>query len=552
MFLLSQRQQSSIFPRGSRRAIRSVGKAPGTRAARGATVKDARRRSNAGSREAHLLDAQAIAGVGSFELDPRIGQLDCSPAMLALFGWTADRAPMVADLRAAVHCDDRAAVERWLGVRREHGCTPFDGTFRIRLPRGATRTLRGRSVLRPATRVSGVRVVGTVQDLRGRGAIDGTTGGDDALYRDVFENALWGIFQTTPDGQYVTANPALARIYGYGSPEEMLVALTDIGRQLYVDPKRRDEFIRLMHENGTVADFESQVYRRDGTIIWIAESCRAVRSGSGELLYYEGSVEEISARKRVEDELRAATVQAEAANRTKSAFLANMSHELRTPLNAILGFAQVLKSESFGPLGTPRYHDYVRDIYNSGRHLLMVINDVLDLAKIEAGHSELNEQIVDVGNVMAACHRLVGEGARTNAIRLKVTPPARPVALRADPTRLKQVLLNLLSNAIKFAPEGGRVSATGGLEADGDFLFVVSDTGIGMSAEEVVRALKPFEQIDGTLARRYEGTGLGLPITKSLVELHGGRFDIDSIPGQGTTVRVRFPASRVIDPDAAA
>ena len=557
MLLPSPHQQEMFVARRSRRPVRAPDKDAGGRQVPGARprVGGGYRRPGVASREAHLLEAQAVAGIGSFELDPRTGRLDCSAAMLALFGWSADRSPAIADLRAAAPCGDRTTVDRWLDVGRERGCAPFDGEFRVRLARGAMRTLRCRSVLRPAAQGSGLRLVGIVQDvtpdaMRDGGAIGGEAGANGVLYREVFENALWGIFQTTPDGKYVTANPALARIYGYDSPAEMLVALTDIGRQLYVDPKRRDEFVRLVHQSGTVANFESQVYRRDGTVIWIAESCREVRSKAGALLYYEGSVEEITARKRVEDELRAAKTQAEAANRAKSAFLANMSHELRTPLNAILGFAQVLKSESFGPLGTPRYQDYARDIYNSGRHLLMVINDVLDLAKIEAGRSELNVQIVDVGNVMAACHRLVGEGARNGAVRLRVTPPTEPVALAADPTRIKQVLLNLLSNAIKFAPEGSRVSATGSLEADGSLLFVVADTGIGMSPDQVAQALKPFEQIDSSLARRHEGTGLGLPLTKSLVELHGGSFEIESAPGKGTTVRVRLPAERVIRREA--
>jgi PAS domain S-box-containing protein len=365
-------------------------------------------------------------------------------------------------------------------------------------------------------------------------------------YRSMFENAIWGIFQTTSDGHYLTANPALARIYGYDTPAEMLIALTDIGHQLYVDPTRRDAFIRMMNENGIVSGFESQVYRRDGAIIWISESCRAVRNADGDLLYYEGTVEEVTTRKEAERELRVAKEQAEAASKAKSIFLANMSHELRTPLNAVLGFAEILREQLYGPLGDERYKEYVCDIHDSGKHLLNVINDILDLAKVEAGHLHLDEQPMDVGNSLATCERLIADTAVLRGILFEVAYPATAVTLRLDATRLKQILLNLLSNAIKFTPRGKRVALSTGWSGDGGFFFRVVDEGIGMSAEDIVTAQQPFQQIDSSLARRYEGTGLGLTLTKSLIELHRGTLDIESMPGRGTTVTASFPAERVI------
>ncbi|MES1989862.1 MAG: PAS domain-containing sensor histidine kinase [Pseudomonadota bacterium] len=364
------------------------------------------------------------------------------------------------------------------------------------------------------------------------------------LYRGMFENAIWGIFQTTEDGHYLAANRALAEIYGYASRDEMLDALTDIGRQLYVDPRRRDDFVRMMRESGHVSSFESQVYRHDGEIIWISESCREVRNASGALLYFEGTVEDITIRKNAERELQAAKEQAEAASRAKSAFLANMSHELRTPLNAILGFSEILRDELLGPLGDKRYCEYAGDILSSGQHLLNVINDILDLTKIEAGHLDLDEQPVDVVGIMAACERYVAEAAGHAGIALVIETPPDEVTLTADPTRLKQILLNLLSNAVKFTPSGSvTLSAVAG--AGGGFCFTVKDTGIGMSEENLVKAMLPFQQIDTSLARRYEGTGLGLTLTKSLVEMHGGTLELTSAPGQGTTVRVHLPSWRV-------
>ncbi|HTY67343.1 MAG TPA: PAS domain-containing sensor histidine kinase [Alphaproteobacteria bacterium] len=371
---------------------------------------------------------------------------------------------------------------------------------------------------------------------------------DAHLYRGMFENAIWGIFQTTPEGYYITANPALARIYGYESPAELLGAITNIGRQLYVDPLRRDAFTQQMQRSGVVSGFESQVYRRDGTTIWISESCREVRATTGELLYYEGTVEDITARKTAETALLAAKEQAEAASQAKSEFLAHMSHELRTPLNAILGFAELLRNEMFGPLGDARYREYAADIHGSGEHLLEIINTILDLTKIEAGHITLNEETVDLAEILHATERLIQPAALRRRIRLAVAPPPAPLRLRLDATRFKQILLNLLSNAVKFTPPGGDVTLSAEAAADGALQLIVRDSGIGMTADEIGKAIEPFQQIDNVFNRRYEGTGLGLTVAKLLVELHGGTLAIESVPKSGTTVTVSLPADRLHNP----
>ena len=364
----------------------------------------------------------------------------------------------------------------------------------------------------------------------------------------MFENAIWGIFQTTPEGYYITANPALARIYGYESPAELLGAITNIGRQLYVDPLRRDAFTQQMQRSGVVSGFESQVYRRDGTTIWISESCREVRATTGELLYYEGTVEDITARKTAETALLAAKEQAEAASQAKSEFLAHMSHELRTPLNAILGFAELLRNEMFGPLGDARYREYAADIHGSGEHLLEIINTILDLTKIEAGHITLNEETVDLAEILHATERLIQPAALRRRIRLAVAPPPGPLRLRLDATRFKQILLNLLSNAVKFTPPGGDVTLSAEAAADGALQLIVRDSGIGMTTDDIGKAIEPFQQIDNVFNRRYEGTGLGLTVAKLLVELHGGTLAIESVPKSGTTVTVSLPADRLHNP----
>lgn len=254
---------------------------------------------------------------------------------------------------------------------------------------------------------------------------------------------------------------------------------------------------------------------------------------------------DITERKTLEESLIAAKSEADAASRAKTQFLANMSHELRTPLNAVIGFSEIIRDESMGPVGTPRYAEYAADIWCSGRHLLDIVNDILDMSKVESGKLALSEDACDIADVAATSVGMLRELAEKGDVRLSVEVPRTLPALWADRVRLRQVLINLLSNAVKFTPPGGTVSLRCHIDEAGDCVLSVQDTGIGMTAEEIETALEPFGQADAQLARKFEGTGLGLPLTKRLVELHGGRLDIVSAPSVGTTVSARFPAHRV-------
>ena len=235
---------------------------------------------------------------------------------------------------------------------------------------------------------------------------------------------------------------------------------------------------------------------------------------------------------------------AEAANRTKSEFLANMSHELRTPLNAIIGFSEVIQKAVIGPI-SERYREYGTDIYNSGTHLLNLINEILDLSKLEAGQFELREEEFDLGQAIEASMRLVRPQAEKSRVQLSKAIDPTLALIRADDRRIRQVLINLLSNAVKFTPEGGKVRVSS-FRTNVGLAIAVSDTGIGMASEEIPKALEEFGQIDSKISRQYAGTGLGLPLAKHLIELHGGTLTIKSEVNIGTTVTIVLPHERIV------
>ncbi|MDB5395109.1 MAG: histidine kinase [Rhodospirillales bacterium] len=235
---------------------------------------------------------------------------------------------------------------------------------------------------------------------------------------------------------------------------------------------------------------------------------------------------------------------AEQANHAKSLFLANMSHEFRTPLNAVIGFAELLKIPIYGTLNA-RQADYVDDIRSSGEHLLSLVNEVLQLSKAESGRLELHEEPTPADQLIDSCVRLVRERAKGAGLVLVQAPLKSEVDLLVDPVKARQILTNLMTNAIKFTPSGGQINVMAAALPGGDFEIAITDTGIGMSAEQISLAFQPFVQIDNLYTRKHEGSGLGLPLTRRLIELHGGRLEIESAPGIGTTARIWLPAGRV-------
>jgi PAS domain S-box-containing protein len=510
-------------------------------------VKPPRRRAEMQSqlaRAPQLLRAQAIAALGSWELDFGTGELIVSDEARRVFGWETGAVPSPALMIQSIHPDDRAAMRLWLSPPEGGKPKIEECFFRLAVEKRPGTLIYGRSGVALSRRGRPELLTGIVQDMTRLVEMERAAHQQAQFYRGIFENSIWGIFQTTTDGHYLMANPALANIYGYETPNALLSALTNIGGQLYVDPTRRDEFVRLMNERGVVSGFESQVYRKDGSVIWISESCREVRAKDGRFLYFEGMVEEITARKRVEDELRAAKEAAETANRAKSEFLGTMSHELRTPLNAIIGFSEVITGELLGPVGVPAYKTYAGDVLASGRHLLMLINDILDFARAESGRLPLREDKLDLATLIEDSVRFTAPRAAAGGVQLSLDVSGAPAAIMGDETRLRQVLLNIIGNAVKFTPQGGRVDVRAQANAGGEIRIEIRDSGIGMSAADLARAFEPFHQADGSIARNHEGTGLGLAICDRLMRLHGGRVLLMSELGRGTVATVIIPAER--------
>lgn len=283
-----------------------------------------------------------------------------------------------------------------------------------------------------------------------------------------------------------------------------------------------------------------------GNEIWIEINGKPVFDANGRFMGYRGSGRDITEQYRQQRRIESALRQAEEASRAKSQFLANMSHELRTPLNAIIGFSEVIRNEMFGPVGTAKYLEYAADIHRSGQHLLEIINDILDLSKLEAGKFDLSETEISPSRLVDDCLFLVRDRAAAAGLKLTVAIPDGMPALRADERALKQIVINLLSNAVKFTPRGGSVTIRGGISEDGCCEISVTDTGIGMHETEIEVALTPFGQIDSAMARNHQGTGIGLPLAQSLARLHGGNITVRSAPGLGTCITVSLPVNRII------
>ncbi len=398
-------------------------------------------------------------------------------------------------------------------------------------------------------------------------------------YRDIVEN-VGDLIQTVgPDGRYQFVNKAWKQVLGYDNEDLETLTFADVVREDHLP--RCQEIFEALGRGESFENLEVIFKAKDSREVTV-EGCIGSRLENGEMIHSRAIFRDITERKLHEEaqlaskyalqdrvselemvqdkmekqgarlvgmaeDLDKAHDEAEAANRAKTEFLATMSHELRTPLNAIIGFSEIIETETLGPVGNVKYRDYASDIHVSGHHLLDLINDILDLSKVESGLDEIHEEAIEIPELAHSVWRLIQQPAEQQGVRLVLELPEDPPALYADQRKLKQILVNLMSNAIKFTEAGGTVTMNVWFRGDSGYVFQVVDTGIGIALTDIPKALSQFGQIQSDLNRQYQGSGLGLPLTKALVELHGGTLDLQSEVGVGTTVTVRFPTERIVE-----
>lgn len=380
----------------------------------------------------------------------------------------------------------------------------------------------------------------------------------DSELRAILDTATDGIITLDNAGKICSFSPGAEALFGYQSAEivgkKFSRLLDDNSRKIVAD------YLEALAGSGLAAVFNDgrevvAKVRQGGTIalfLTIGRIERRKMTPTRDRDNMVGApafcvvVRDISNWKETENQLRQSKESAEKSNAQKSMFLANISHELRTPLNAIMGFSEVMRSERFGEIENEKYLAYANDIHSSGEYLLTLINDLLDLSKVESGKLELNFTSVNLSDLVDEALHSLEEQARSKKIGLQKSMPKKLPNVVADARSMKQVLLNVLSNAVKFSSPGGKIVTTAKLESDGELLLTIKDSGRGMNNQQLKRALEPFQQVGHTDEHEMPGTGLGLPLAKALTESNRAKFTITSAPGKGTLVEILFPTTRVL------
>ncbi|MEO5336412.1 MAG: ATP-binding protein [Magnetospirillum sp. WYHS-4] len=505
------------------------------------------------AKERHMLAVQGT-NEGLWDWDIATDQVFLSPRLRTIFQIDEnERFLNGRDWLGIIHPEDRRT---YLDAMRDHlrGRTAFFSAD-YRVMRGEVRWVRQRGLALRGDDGRAYRMAGSVADItlqrRGEESL--------RLAASVFAHSPHAIMISDAGNRILDVNPAFTAVTGYTKDEA-------VGKTPGILSSGRHDkafYARMWSDLAEEGKWAGEIWnrRKAGEIYpeWLEISTQ--KGPRGEITHYIAQFSDISRAKRDEErlaegarqlarqnvELEQTLVRARESNRAKSEFLAAMSHELRTPLNAVIGFSDAMLAEIFGQVGDARYVSYLKNIRDSGQHLLDVINDILDVSKVEAGRVDLIEEPVDIAACIDASLRLVRERAEREGVMLAAQIESGLPGLKADERRLKQIFLNLLSNAIKFTNPGGRITVRAWVPKDEGMTVSVADTGIGIARKDLARVLTPFTQVDSELSRKYEGTGLGLPLTKGLVEAHGGTLTIDSELGVGTTVTVCFPERRLLN-----
>lgn len=474
-----------------------------------------------------------------------------SAGIEALFGVEKVKAYDVEALLAKVHPDDRGPLDAEIEAAYHAGAN-FQLEYRIVVD-GRIKWIRAQAVAR---RESPDAVVwnGLLTDVSQLKDAEAMLRAQQDRYERAVRGSRDGVWDYDLSADTIYYTERCQELLGVDADALGTQAAAFIQRVIPQDRAKLRQTIANNIKHGTPYDIEVRMYVGPGVanpdpadapaMRWFRLRAETERDAEGRAVRIAGTLSDIDELKRQERELIAAREKAELANKSKTEFLANMSHELRTPLNAVIGFAEVIEGQLLGEIGNPKYRAYANDIRESGQHLLSLINDILDHAKIEAGRRELHEEWLRLADLIHGTVRLVRERAHDRGIVLDVQPADGLPRVFADQRGIKQILLNLLTNAIKFTPENGRVAVRAEVDADGLWLEV-ADTGIGIAEADIEKAMAPFGQADNWLTREHEGTGLGLALCKQLAELHGGTLTLDSAPGEGTCVRVTLPAERL-------
>ena len=495
---------------------------------------------------------------GLWDWDLARGRIFWSQSMFDILGLKAkDDLLTFGDVSALTHPDDLRLYDLAAELA-EATTTAIDRAFRMRHADGHWIWLRARCELVRQPGEPGLHVIGIAVDITEQKNLVEKTVAADMRLRDAIETIPEAFVVWDADNRLVLCNSNFQELHNL--PDEAIMvgasyeSVVEAGRKPVVRSKAITGGPNIPGARTFEAQLEdgrwlhiSERRTKDGGYVSVGTDITALKRHEEKLVDSEkrlmATVADVRASQQRLGELAekyaAEKTRAEEANQTKSKFLANMSHELRTPLNAIIGFSEIMESGMFGPLGAEKYHEYCTDIRSSGEYLLDVINDILDMAKIEAGRIRLDFEELDLDTLLAESIRVVSARAQDKQLELvaRISPE---LGLRADRRALKQIMLNLLSNAVKFTPAGGRVTVRG-RAADGCIVLAIADTGIGITKEALARLGRPFEQVESQLTKSHHGSGLGLAIAKSLVELHGGRMRIRSTPGKGSLVVVRMP-----------
>ncbi|MFB9354346.1 PAS domain-containing sensor histidine kinase [Sneathiella chinensis] len=330
------------------------------------------------------------------------------------------------------------------------------------------------------------------------------------------------------------------RIMGYDGDNLETTYEVYLSRVHPDDMERMKSVVSWAAEKGENYQVEYRMIKPSGDVVHVLEIGQIHLDENGKPAFVNGTIQDVTAQHQVEAELLDAKVRAEEGTKAKSLFLANMSHELRTPLNAVIGFAEVIQQEMFGPVGSPRYKQYAENIHSSGQHLLSLINDVLDFSRLEAGQEEIRKEPIKIEEIISWTSMMLASKAEEKKISLDVAVDKRLV-IQGDLRKLRQVMINLVNNALKFTAEGGRISIRTNTDSDNYFSILVRDNGCGISEAEIRQVMRPFGRTSSSVSKSIEGTGLGLPLSKSIVEMHDGEMRIESEVGKGTTVEIRLP-----------